>query len=79
MDLRPNLPCLGPAAVKAILDAAAAAECCNVLQCPQNCPCDYTPQAALAIYRCTPGVQEEGFLLQAKQVWNCRCKKGVTG
>ncbi len=73
MDLAPNLPCLGPLAVKAYLDQVAAKVGCDTLQCPAHCPCRYTPQPALAIYRCTPGVKEEGFLLQGKQVWNCEC------
>jgi len=73
MDLAPNLPCIGPLAVKAFLDKVAAQVCCDTLKCPKECPCRYTPQAALAIYRCTPGVKEEGFLLQGKQVWNCEC------
>src|SRR5437016_2262024 len=73
MDLVPNLPCMGPLAVKAYLDKVAAKVCCDTLQCPTECRCRYTPQPALAIYRCTPGVKEEGFLLQGKQVWNSKC------
>ena len=64
--------CIGPAAVLAALNAAAAQECCNVLQCPDKCPCSYSPQLALGVYRCTAAV-EEGFLLQGQRVFNCRC------
>src|SRR5258706_15251847 len=77
MDLAPNLQCMGPLAVKAYLDKVAAKVCRDTLQCPTECPCRYTAQPALAIYRCTPGVKEEGFLLQGKQVWNCECGVGA--
>jgi len=64
--------CIGQAAVLAALNAAAGKKCCNVLQCPKVCPCHYTPQHALAAYTCTATL-EEGFLLQNKEIWNCRC------
>jgi hypothetical protein len=73
MTLGPGQVCIGAAAVKAILDAAAARLCCDTLQCPKECPCEYTPQAKLALYSCTKG-HEEGYLLQDKSVWNCRCQ-----
>jgi len=79
MNLAPNLPCIGPAAVKAILDAIAAKICCNTLQCPERCPCHYIPQPKLAAYNCTPGNREVGFLLQGNQVWNCECLEPPTG
>lgn len=72
MKLAPGQACIGAAAVKAVLDAAAAKECCDTLTCPKECPCEYTPQVKLAIYRCANG-HEEGYLLQGKTVWNCRC------
>jgi hypothetical protein len=72
-NLAPNLPCIGAAAVKAILDAAATQVCCNTLKCPEKCPCHYIPQAALGSYTCTPGVVESGYLLQGTAVWNCEC------
>jgi hypothetical protein len=65
--------CIGEAAVKAALDAAAAALCCSTIKCdPGVCPCRYIPQPRLAIYRCT-NTEEEGFLLQEAGVWNCMC------
>ncbi|HTP98463.1 MAG TPA: hypothetical protein VMN56_03995 [Casimicrobiaceae bacterium] len=67
---------LGPAGVKAVLDAAAKKLCCDTLKCPEDrkhpCPCTYIPQAKLAAYRLT-ATSEEGYLLQDKRVWNCRC------
>ena len=72
-NLAPNGKCIGQAAVKAALDAAAQQECCNTLKCPDKCPCRYIPQAKLAAYRCVPGVVEEGFLLQNNHAWNCIC------
>jgi hypothetical protein len=65
--------CIGEPAVKAALDAAAAALCCSTIKCdPAVCPCRYIPQPRLAIYRCT-NTEEEGFLLQGSSVWNCLC------
>jgi len=69
----PGQPCIGAAAVKAVLDAAAESMCCDTLQCPKECPCEYHPQQALALYRCANGM-EEGYLLQEKRVWNCGCR-----
>jgi hypothetical protein len=63
---------LGKAAVLAILNAAAAAECCRQLKCPAECPCHYTPQNVLGFYTVV-GTNEIGALLQAKRVWNCEC------
>jgi hypothetical protein len=73
LALWPNLPCIGRAAIKAILDAAATQFCCNTLKCPEKCPCHYIPQAALGLYTCDPGVVESGYLLQTTEVWNCEC------
>jgi len=72
MKLAPGQACIGAAAVKAILDAAAAQLCCDTLQCPKECPCEYLPQPKLAVYRCANGV-EVGYLLQNQRVWNCVC------
>jgi hypothetical protein len=65
--------CIGEAAVKALLDDVATQVCCDTLKCPEDCPCHYIPQAALAKYKCTPGVVEYGLLLQDTDVWNCEC------
>jgi hypothetical protein len=66
---------LGKVAVLAILNAAAAAECCGKqLDCPKECPCNYTPQNALGFYTVV-GTSEIGALLQAQIVWNCECLK----
>jgi hypothetical protein len=78
MNLAPNLPCIGPVAVKAILDALATNICCKTLQCPTRCPCHYIPQAKLAFYNCAPGNREVGFLLQGNQAWNCECLEPPT-
>jgi hypothetical protein len=64
--------CIGQAAVKALLDAAAAKLCCQTLKCPDTCPCQYLPQPKLALYRCGPK-EEEGYLLQNATVNNCIC------
>jgi len=71
--LAPGQACIGAAAVKAILDAAAAKVCCDTLDCPKKCPCEYIPQPKLAIYRCANGM-EVGYLLQNNRVWNCICR-----
>lgn len=73
MKLAPGQACIGAAAVKAVLDAAAKQLCCDTLCCPEDCPCIYIPQAKLALYSCANG-HEEGYLLQGKSVWNCICK-----
>jgi hypothetical protein len=72
MKLAPGQACIGAAAVKAVLNAAAAQLCCDTLKCPKECPCEYLPQPNLAAYRCANGV-EVGYLLQEKRVWNCVC------
>ena len=68
------VPCIGAPAVLAALNAAAGALCSKLCgqSCPPHCKCIYTPQAALGAYTCGATV-EEGFLLQAAQVWNCNC------
>jgi hypothetical protein len=64
---------LGKAAVLALLNAAAAAECCaKGVQCPKECPCAYAPRNAPADYF-VAGTVEVGALLQGLQVWNCGC------
>lgn len=73
MSLGPGQACLGEAAVKALLDAAATKVCCETLECPKDCPCNYTPQKKLGKYECNPGVSERGYLLQGTNVWNCNC------
>ena len=73
MDLTKGGKCIGAAKVKAALDAAAKQFCCQTLQCPSRCPCAYVPQPKLGAYYCIPGKVEEGFLLQATEVWNCFC------
>lgn len=67
---------LGPAGVKAVLDAAARDLCCEALDCPpdKNCPCTYIPQPTLAAYE-LGATYENGYLLQEKRVWNCQCGK----
>ena len=70
--------CIGQAAVKALLDAAAQQLCCKELNCPRKCPCLYVPQATLALYRCG-AVEEEGYLLQGDSTFNCRCQEDVMG
>jgi hypothetical protein len=66
---------LGQAAVLALLNAAAAAECCkNGVQCPAVCPCHYIPQNKAAFYKIL-GTQEIGALLQGNNVWNCECRE----
>lgn len=72
-DLAPGQACIGAAAVKQILDAAAAKLCCQTLDCPSKCPCTYVPQQALAAYLCVAGRLEHGALLQGNEVWNCMC------
>ena len=72
-DLAPGQACLGPAAVLAKLNGAAALECRAKLTCPKDCPCEYEPLAQLADYTCANG-KEAGYLLQRKTVWNCRCR-----
>jgi len=71
--LAPGQACIGEAAVKAILDAAAAQYCCDTLKCPKKCPCEYIPRPKLGLYKCGNGV-EEGFLLQGEPAWNCVCR-----
>src|SRR5580704_571831 len=38
MTLAPGQACIGAAAVKAVLDGAAATLCCQTLSCPEKCP-----------------------------------------
>jgi hypothetical protein len=72
-DLAPGQACIGAAAVKQILDDAAAKLCCQTLECPAKCPCSYVPQQALAAYTCAVGRLEFGALLQTNEVFNCVC------
>ena len=80
MTFAPGFPVIiGPAAVKAVLDAEAAKVCGDKLQCPadKDCPCTYIPQPQLAKYE-VGATFENGYLLQDNRVWNCQCG-GVTG